>query len=507
MALTNLARTIASNLQYSFVYRIIQEIARTDSYSLRQKAKEQLGSEDALTPLAVFRFVREHFIRKGINDDITADKLLMVHKWVGYRPIFENEGYAGDEVFNAAKNSALSILWLSAIPNVSISRTVLPGEYGDQGLETLVSKIITSRTTRKEVSLLLNIEFERRGMDPAAFAIEGILEGFEPNSQTEKDRVPILYSLTLMIASCFELDLDRVLVLDEIKLARQTTSFIYAKKTMEFIRVSIQGSGNKTAFDWPIVGNRKLCNYLLSYLESLRNYTTDAQACKTFEVAFQGKEMKMTQVDFIMLLLDMIAEHYEGILEGRKGRGKLEDLENFIKFIQNEKVKIAKEILESDEKGATLYKKLQELKRKAKSGHKPYVSPEKKYRDSLNALELRVKMRKSGNADGRELVRDLQPVFESMTAIIKKNKDILKEDTDQFTEALCFETCFRILEYLNLGHLIMDLPWVCRFIAEEAVKGYTMMGIYDVMSEENRTERIVGAFMGGITYLVLQSEK
>ncbi|TXT55970.1 MAG: hypothetical protein BAJATHORv1_30354 [Candidatus Thorarchaeota archaeon] len=505
--LTNLARTIGSNLQYSFIYRVIQEISRTDSYTLRQKVQKKLGSEEAMTPIAVFESIREYYITRGINDESIAEQLLKIPKWIGYRPVFGNSGYAGDEVFIAAKNSALATLWLAAIPNVTVSRTALPGEYREQDVETLVSKIIHSPTTRREISLLLNIEFERRGMNPSDFAIEGILDGFEANSEISNNRRPILFSLFIMISTCLELDLDQILILDEKNLARQTASFIYAKQTMEFIRSTIQGSDKKTPFDWPIVGSRKICNHIFSYLDTLRDFATDAHACKTFETVFQDQSMKMTEIDFIMLLLDMICDHYEGIMESKKGRGKQEDLQNFIKFIRGERGRIAQEVIGSDERGVILYNQLQELKRRAKAGHKPYVSPEKKYRDSLNALELRVKMRRSGKTDGKELVKDVSPVFDAITEIINKNKDILREDTDQFTEALCFETCFRILEYLDLGHLIMDLPWVCRFIAEEAVKGYTMMGIYDVMSEEHRTERIVAAFMGGITYLVLQSNK
>ena len=68
-----------------------------------------------------------------------------------------------------------------------------------------------------------------------------------------------------------------------------------------------------------------------------------------------------------------------------------------------------------------------------------------------------------------------------------------------------FETCFQILTFMGGGEFLLDLPWVSRYIAEESVNAYSMMGIFDTLTEEHRVERIAAAYMGGLVYLILQS--
>jgi hypothetical protein len=61
-----------------------------------------------------------------------------------------------------------------------------------------------------------------------------------------------------------------------------------------------------------------------------------------------------------------------------------------------------------------------------------------------------------------------------------------------------------VLQLLNAGEAVMDIPWVSRFIAEESARTDIGAGAIDHLDEEHRIRRIVSAYAGGVTYLVLQ---
>jgi hypothetical protein len=106
-----------------------------------------------------------------------------------------------------------------------------------------------------------------------------------------------------------------------------------------------------------------------------------------------------------------------------------------------------------------------------------------------------------------ELSEILKPVFEAVVGIIHENLDALGDDADEFTDTLCYEACFRILESVNLGHALLDLLLVSRYIAGEAAVVYSMSGVVDVLDEEHQIKRIAAAFLGGLLYLLMLNMK
>jgi len=86
--------------------------------------------------------------------------------------------------------------------------------------------------------------------------------------------------------------------------------------------------------------------------------------------------------------------------------------------------------------------------------------------------------------------------------IIQKNASVLDESIDEFTESLCFETSFRILESIEKHDLLIDLPQVARFVANESSVLYSITGVVDVLDTEHRTKRIAAAFLGALFYLL-----
>ncbi len=97
----------------------------------------------------------------------------------------------------------------------------------------------------------------------------------------------------------------------------------------------------------------------------------------------------------------------------------------------------------------------------------------------------------------------LKPPFQAVVDIIHENLEILGEDADAFAETLSFETCFRILEMNGIGHVLLDLLLVSKYLAGEAAVANSMSGIIDVLDREYRIQRISAAYLGGLIYMMM----
>lgn len=132
---------------------------------------------------------------------------------------------------------------------------------------------------------------------------------------------------------------------------------------------------------------------------------------------------------------------------------------------------------------------------------------ERQYQDNLASLErgAKIRMRTVGSLSGVSKI--LRPVFEAVVGVIHESRDVLGDDADEFAEALCLETCFRILESMDMEHVLLDLLLVSRYIAGEAAVAYSMSGVADLLNQEHRIKRIAAAFLGGLSYLLMLNLK
>jgi len=130
------------------------------------------------------------------------------------------------------------------------------------------------------------------------------------------------------------------------------------------------------------------------------------------------------------------------------------------------------------------------------------VSPEISFRTTLSNLRTNLRASPDILNDPDLLLALLKPVFISIVEIIQKNASVLDESIDEFTESLCFETSFRILESIEKHDLLIDLPQVARFVANESSVLYSITGVVDVLDTEHRTKRIAAAFLGALFYLL-----
>jgi hypothetical protein len=208
--------------------------------------------------------------------------------------------------------------------------------------------------------------------------------------------------------------------------------------------------------------------------------------------------------DFVSFLIQDLIDHYSSDLRGKKGKGPNRELEDFIEYLKTEKQDIVLDILESEDRAETLIEELKFYRRAARTGEKPKVSPEKRFRLVLADIKQKIERRGEEPPTLTELVEYIVHAFDALKGLVKANQDALGEDADRFTEALCFETAQRLLELLGLEEALMDLPWISRFIAEEAARINPSEN--DPTHPETRIDRITSSFAGGVAYVLIQSQ-
>jgi hypothetical protein len=113
---------------------------------------------------------------------------------------------------------------------------------------------------------------------------------------------------------------------------------------------------------------------------------------------------------------------------------------------------------------------------------------------------------KLANIQLETIIDQVDEAFDAIEEVVKSHLVSLGDEAERFTQALCFETSYRLIQLLELGEALMDLPWVSRFIAEESARSDISLGDISKLDDEHRIQRIVSAFAGGVTYLIIQSQ-
>jgi hypothetical protein len=447
-----------------------------------------------------------YFIDKAIDDKELTKSLVEIPDLLRVELALDASGITGENVILLARENSIVTLLLYMIPRTVIGSTAIPQEYRQQGVDTIVKQLLGSEKDRKKVFTFIETELKNRKMPSLKFEIQSILTGYNYDSEKSEDIIASMIALTLIIATKLQFSRDDLFELERKILARETTSFILTMHALSALRKYISGTGRKKPFDWPITGDRRSCTQVMNLLDILRDITSGLRTCPAFTIELMSQTMKMGHEDYIVFFLDELIQHYEDTLKNRRGKGRNEKLKQYIKFLKEDKRGLARRLLESQDKGFALAKELRDFKLKARGEFRSDLSPEARYMEYLKSLDskLRIKVRSEYFSD--ELVDYLRPVFDSISEMVKKNEKDLREDIFKFTDALCFQTCFQILEYVNLNDHLTDLPWISRFIAEEAVRTSISSGELQVLGEENRTKRIIAAYLGGLSYLILQAQ-
>jgi hypothetical protein len=504
--LTEIASMIVSNLHLSMVFKTISEYQKKDALEIRNELQIASNIEIRTRPFDLLEAVKRHILAKAFQDKEKIEFLMTVQSWAGFKP---NHDYleTGDQAILAGKRSALAILWIMILPKIAVSPTILPNDIEKQGLETLVENILLSDESRAELNRVMSFELINRGFIEEYFDIIGIDSGYSIEESMRESRLRAMLALMLMKASDFPFNLDKVFNLPEHKLIEETTAYLMTKQAMTSLSYQITGSGSSRAFDWPLVGTARVFSRLISTVDVLRRCASKMTTCSLFTSTVQGKQTLWTEWEFISFLIKETANYYSDLLRNRSDKGKNEELDAFIDIVNGENIEITTRVMESDDRAIQLYEEFSDCKRRARIGEKPQISPERRFRVVLSNLKQRLTDARTDSLATDDLVEEIVDAFDAITELIEKHIDSLGSQLDKFTEELCFETSFRILEILNLGNSLNNLPWVSRFIAEEATRISITRGEMDSLGEQHRMKRIVSAFAGGVAYLVLQAQK
>jgi hypothetical protein len=499
--LTEIASSIISNLHQSLVFRTISEFQKKDALELRDELGIADSSESLSNPYDFLDLVKRHILEAAFDDAELVDFLMQVQYWAGFK---SDKGYlkTEDQAILAGKRSALAILWIMILPKICASPTILPSEIEKQELEVLVEKLLSSEESRAEVNRVISLELINRGFVEEYFDISGIDSGYSISDSMKKSRLQALIALIIMKASGGPFDLDKVFNLREHRLIEEATLYIITMQAMTSLSFQISGSGLSRPFDWPLVGTARVFSRLMSTLDVLRRAASKMSTCSLFSP--EGKVW--TEWEFTSYLIRSIAEYYTDLVRSKSSKGKDKELSAFIDILNGENVEITTRVMESTDRPSQLYEELSDCKRRAMIGEKPQISPERRFRVVLFGLKQHLEETHSDTIDTDEIVEEIVSVFDAIVEVIEKHLDSLNSQVDKFTEELCFETSFRILEILNLESSLGDLPWVSRFIAEEATRMSISRGDIDSLGERHRMKRIVSAFASGVAYLVLQAQ-
>ncbi|MBN2229280.1 MAG: hypothetical protein JW779_06760 [Candidatus Thorarchaeota archaeon] len=504
--LAAIAKSIVSNLHQSYIYRVLADWQKKDALEIREELQIVGFSEVMTNPFEILNLVKKHILYKALDNDDIVEFLMAIPSWVGFRQVSETLE-TGEQAILTGKRNALAMLWLMILPKVSISPTTLPSEIEKQHIEILVDYLLRSDESRADLSRFISLELVNRGISDEFFDISGIVRGLSIDETIRTIRLRSLVSLILMKACDFPFDLDLVFSLQDSKLVEETTLYIIAMHAQTSLTYQIAGSGSSKPFDWPLVGTARVFTRLIATLDVLRRAASQMTTCSLYTTQSQGITESWTEWDYLSFLVKKITDYYNDLLRSRFGKGKNEELDAFINLLNGENIEITNAVKESDDRALMLYEEFTDCKRRARIGEKPHISPERRFRVVLTNLKQHLGESKTDTISSEELIEEIVEAFNAISDLIEKHTETLGNQVDKFTEELCFETSFRILELTGIGSALVDLPWVSRFIAEEVARAKISQGEIDSLGDQYRMRRIVSAFSGGVVYLVLQSRK
>jgi hypothetical protein len=391
--------------------------------------------------------------------------LIKIPDWVGFR-VDASVIDTGEQSISAGKQNALAMLWLMLLPRVMIGHIILPEQYHEQGVYAIIENLLKSDQSREMLTKTICEELGQRGFEIGFFNIGDASRVYTIDESKRNERLRALYSLIIMKATGYPFDLDRVFTLDEDSLMTETEAYVITMHTQNTLSNGIKGSSSSRPFEWPLVGTNRVFSAIMKTLDIMREYSSRMTTCSLFKSTIKGESRPWTESEFVSFLIDEIANYYTESLRTRAGKN--EELKRFIDILKGENLEITSRVMDSSDRAGSLYEELSECKRRARIGEKAQISPERRLRVGLSSLKQSLEDSQETKVSSEEIIEHIAGSFDAISQVIKKHQDSLGLEVDKFTEELCFETSFRILDLLGLGNYIPDLPWIARFIAEES---------------------------------------
>ena len=504
--LKSTSQAVVENLRHTWLYKAIEEWNRKDALEIREELSLESFSITSSDPIEMYQTIKMHILSKTFQDDETLQFLMDAPKWAGFaldKDVFQS----GQQVIGAARDEAISLLWLMAISKLIINPATLPEEYPIGEIRRFVKNLMSSDETRGSLVDHISYAMETRGISDIVFEPNPLGRGYTIDDAMRTQRLRSLLAMLIMKSTGFPFDLDQVFTLSEEAIVVETTAYLVSMHTKIMLKNQITGGGVHRPFDWPLIGNPEICNRLFLTLDILSQNAVRMTTCSTYSTDLAGERIPWNQQQFVSFLLQNITDHYLEIHRTRHGKSKNPELILFVDLLTSENAEIAERLLATEDPGAALFEELSKYKKKAKSGEKPQVTPERRFKIILSSLKHRVSEDRLEEISSDEVIDQIIDAFDAIIEVVESHKDSLGEESEGFAQALCFETAYRILQLLELGEALLDLPWVSRFIAEESARSDISTGDMSNLGDEHRIRRIVSAYAGGVAYLILQKSK
>ncbi|NHI90674.1 MAG: hypothetical protein EAX87_14230 [Candidatus Thorarchaeota archaeon] len=504
--LKEMTTALVENLHQTWLYKAIEEWCRTDALELREELGLTGFSITSSDPIEMYQAIKRMLLERTFHDEDTLQFLMRVPSWAGFS-LAADEFQSGQQLIGAARDEAIALLWLMAIPKLIISPNTLPEEYPIEGVHEFINMLLSTDESRSLLVKSIYAAMESKGIPDIVFQPSPISRGYVIDESMRTQRLRSLIVLVIMRATSFPYVLDEVFGLNEDQMVEEATAYIISMQAKMMLRNQISGGGGHRHFDWPLIGNPKVCDQLLKTLNVLTQSAVKMMTCSSFSSETNGQRQPWNHREFLSFLINELTEHYSEIHRIRHGKNKNVELSLFIDLLTGENIEIAQRLLKANNPGAALFEELSAYKQKAKIGEKPQISPERRFRVILSTLKQRVSDDKLEEVAPDDIVDQVIDAFDAIFEVVEGHKNSLADEAEKFAQALCFETAYRILQLLEIGEALIDLPWVSRFIAEESARSDISIGDIDHLDDEHRIRRIVSAYAGGLTYLILQSSK
>ncbi|MHA1961499.1 MAG: hypothetical protein ACW99U_14855 [Candidatus Thorarchaeota archaeon] len=497
-------RVVVEGLHRSYFFRTIDELRSLDLEKTANRVREISAPEDTMERDDLFNASRRFFLAEAIHEETEIESLMTVPHLIGLSPSL---GKTKDSsVVEMARDSVIAQLWVKALPRVLIGISVLPNEYADQGVDLFIRGLLTSQESRDQLAHDIQRELDKRAVLTVHFSPEQLLKGYNLEKKEQGDWLTQYIALTLVKASSLPVDTGRLGALERTALVDETVAYVYAMHALGVLRQRIEGYGPRKPFDWPSTGDRTSISQLLETLNEISTFVKNLTSCPLFYTEIGGEPIPMGDVEYVSFLVEEIRSHYEGVLKTRIGMGKNVELAAFVEMMKLRRGEVSRRTNVAIDKAEVLRRELSKLRLEARGGEVQRETPEEIYQGCLKRIEKKIAAKERISFEDGTMVEYMRPLFEALVEVVSTSSIALGEDRDQYTETLCFETCFNVLEYLNLSDYLLDLPWVARFVGEEAARVYDLLGISEDERRKHRTERIAASYMGGLVYLIQQEQ-
>ena len=195
--LKSTTQAVVENLRHTWLYKAIEEWSRKDALEIREELGLESFSITSSDSIEMYQTIKKHILSKTFHDDDTLQFLMDAPKWAGFI-LNKDEFQSGQQVIGAARDEAISLLWLMAISKLIIEPATLPEEYPIGEIRRFVKSLMSSDETRSSLVDHISYAMETRGITDIVFEPNPIGRGYTIDEAMKAQRLRSLLAMLIM---------------------------------------------------------------------------------------------------------------------------------------------------------------------------------------------------------------------------------------------------------------------------------------------------------------------